>query len=548
MFDDKYLYPGSNVLRNKQNIRDASQLGKYERNVTSIRIAELRQNPVAGNFDLAHLQKIHSRIFQDVYQWSGELRTVDILKGRAGDRTLFSFTDEIASDAKNFHRKILENGYLRGMDKSEFSNGIAQLYSDLNKIHPFREGNGRASREYFAQLAKQAGYEIDYTKTNKEAWIEASKDAAHGDVSKLSKIFYDISALERAKAFKELPQTEALIKFPELDSSYKHLAVALSKSPSDVNTIKSDLLSVLEQGKLPPSSVTLSESKKVTELAAAARGLIVRDAKGLGGEFSGNVVAVTSRHALLKVGEQIAVRYETGNLARPVIVGESVTILFGQEQSAVTQKNEELHHTAEKLYRTTEMGLLRYGEKAVTRVEYSRGAGTDDVKVSLHTSGRDSDVVMSDAGGLPALLGEANAVRVLADLKTNRSGYLSGETLYDKSVTIDRALELDRGKTVSALAVEDYVKHSGQLVRKPDTDHGSYSGPVVLVTEHHVLQSLGPTVAIQHSLANFLSGENPKAGEKAEITYQQGEASVAAMDRDQTRGFDRSMDHGYGPR
>ena len=79
--DDVYCIPGTAVLKNKAGITDQNQLDEYEGDFTAIRLLELTQNPVEGSFDLAHLCKIHQYLFQDVYEWAGEVRTVDIIRG-----------------------------------------------------------------------------------------------------------------------------------------------------------------------------------------------------------------------------------------------------------------------------------------------------------------------------------------------------------------------------------------------------------------------------------------------------------------------------------
>jgi cell filamentation protein len=79
--DDVYCIPGTAVLKNKAGITDQDQLDEYEGDFTAIRLLELTQNPVEGSFDLVHLCKIHAYLFQDVYDWAGEVRRVDIIRG-----------------------------------------------------------------------------------------------------------------------------------------------------------------------------------------------------------------------------------------------------------------------------------------------------------------------------------------------------------------------------------------------------------------------------------------------------------------------------------
>ena len=79
--DDVYCIPGTAVLKNKAGITDQDLLDEYEGDFTAIRLLELTQNPIQDFFDLAHLCKIHSYLFQDVYEWAGEVRSVDIIRG-----------------------------------------------------------------------------------------------------------------------------------------------------------------------------------------------------------------------------------------------------------------------------------------------------------------------------------------------------------------------------------------------------------------------------------------------------------------------------------
>jgi cell filamentation protein len=79
--DDVYCILGTAVLKNKAGITNQNLLDEYEADFTAIRILELAHTPVEGNFDLAHLCKIHAYLFQDVYEWAGEIRSVDIIRG-----------------------------------------------------------------------------------------------------------------------------------------------------------------------------------------------------------------------------------------------------------------------------------------------------------------------------------------------------------------------------------------------------------------------------------------------------------------------------------
>ena len=81
MSDTIYCYPDSDVLINKLDIRELDKLHTFERKLTMLRLLELMDKPISGKFDFKHLQAIHRYIFQDVYDWAGKVRTVDIAKG-----------------------------------------------------------------------------------------------------------------------------------------------------------------------------------------------------------------------------------------------------------------------------------------------------------------------------------------------------------------------------------------------------------------------------------------------------------------------------------
>lgn len=80
MSDDPYVYPGTNVLRNARGLRDADELRRVEADLTYWRGLRLAAQPIVGHYDLAHLQAIHCALFEGLYDWAGELRTVPIAK------------------------------------------------------------------------------------------------------------------------------------------------------------------------------------------------------------------------------------------------------------------------------------------------------------------------------------------------------------------------------------------------------------------------------------------------------------------------------------
>ena len=190
--DTKYCYPDSDVLINKLNIRDSDKLSNVERELIAHRQKDLLVHPISGQFDLKHLQAIHKHLFQDLYSWAGEIRTVDIAKSN-----LFCLTQFIQSYADEIFGKLQFENYLIGLEKDEFVKRCAYYFCEINALHPFREGNGRSQREFIRELALNAGWIIDWYKINPEAMLEASIASFEGNTQTMEKIFS--SAIKRVK-------------------------------------------------------------------------------------------------------------------------------------------------------------------------------------------------------------------------------------------------------------------------------------------------------------------------------------------------------------
>lgn len=185
MPDSKYCYPNSTVLINKLNITNAEELFEAEVALTSIRLEELELKPIEGNFDFHHLKKIHHYIFQDLYDWAGKIRTVEIGKGN-----LFCTTACIPAYADSVFKKYFSQCYKARNDIQQFVNIFAENYGDLNALHPFREGNGRAQREFARVLCMKCGYDFCLIGTTHSEMLAASKLSFNtGDSSALAAIF-----------------------------------------------------------------------------------------------------------------------------------------------------------------------------------------------------------------------------------------------------------------------------------------------------------------------------------------------------------------------
>jgi cell filamentation protein len=174
---DPYVYPGTNVLRNLRDIRNENLLSEFEAEASARRLRQLEHKPMLGAFDAQHVQAIHRHIFKDVYAWAGEFRTVNISK--SGNP--FAFTEYIASSLNKTLKALESERYLGGADPKRFTNRGAYYLGEINAIHPFREGNGRAQREFIRELAVRNGYTLNWSRVSREEMIEASRQSFRGD-------------------------------------------------------------------------------------------------------------------------------------------------------------------------------------------------------------------------------------------------------------------------------------------------------------------------------------------------------------------------------
>ena len=166
-----YCYPGTDVYRNKEDIRDAKQLEKLERRLAGRRAETL---PLDLPITVEGYREIHRYMFQDLYDWAGKYRKVNT--GRTGP---FCKADYIAIEMdKRFVAIEVENN-LHGLTSDQFAMRAAEHINELNAIHPFLDGNGRVLRTFLEILARHAGHEIDLARIEPEPWNQASVKGYH---------------------------------------------------------------------------------------------------------------------------------------------------------------------------------------------------------------------------------------------------------------------------------------------------------------------------------------------------------------------------------
>ncbi|MBF0735947.1 putative adenosine monophosphate-protein transferase Fic [Citrobacter koseri] len=180
---DPYLYPGLNIMRNRLGIRQVQRLEQAAYELTALRAATIEPGPLVRG--LPHLRAIHRQLYQDVFDWAGQLREVDIYQGD----TRFCHFAYIEKEGNALMQDLEEEGYLVGLKKEKFADRLAHYYCEINVLHPFRIGSGLAQRIFFEQLALHAGYILSWSGIQVAEWSQANQSGAMGDLSGLQAIF-----------------------------------------------------------------------------------------------------------------------------------------------------------------------------------------------------------------------------------------------------------------------------------------------------------------------------------------------------------------------
>jgi cell filamentation protein len=165
--DSAYCYPNSAVLRNKLGIRDAKRLQIFE---TEITVQRLMEGVPTVDLTPEGYRKIHNHIFQDVYDWAGQYRTVNLAKGKS----TFCRAEYISPQIDKRFGAIIADRDIK-TSAAKFAERTAEHLSELNAIHPFREGNGRTLRAFLEQLGEWAGFPVTSERIGPGAWIGASE-------------------------------------------------------------------------------------------------------------------------------------------------------------------------------------------------------------------------------------------------------------------------------------------------------------------------------------------------------------------------------------
>ncbi|MDD4027612.1 MAG: Fic family protein [Bacilli bacterium] len=200
---DPNCYPNTNVLKNIYNITDSKKLETYEKYITGIELYKMIEENYTGNFDVEHYKDIHKRLFSKVYtpEIAGTLRNYDLIK--AG--TCFCIGNYVEDNLKSTLERMKKDMHnINTLD--DYINNLVHYYSDLNMIHPFREGNGRTLREFLRQYVVSLNdyyninCELDYSKMDSEKFFNNTvKDDFDGLKEEFTKAFVDVEKEKKAR-------------------------------------------------------------------------------------------------------------------------------------------------------------------------------------------------------------------------------------------------------------------------------------------------------------------------------------------------------------
>jgi cell filamentation protein len=185
--DRDFLYTCENgMLKNKAGISNAEKLSDFESIMVAKRLQDLELRPIKIKFAV-DLLKIHEYLFKDVYDWAGKVRQVEISKGGRQFLPVHSFNNAFA------YLDSLLAKYFSLTDKKQIALMLAQILDNINFLHPFREGNGRAQREFIRCLALQKGYGLNLNPSDSVDIFERYMNGTiNGDIKTLEKLIFEL--------------------------------------------------------------------------------------------------------------------------------------------------------------------------------------------------------------------------------------------------------------------------------------------------------------------------------------------------------------------
>ena len=240
---DPYAYPGTSVLINLPGYTDPALWKEAESRAIYVRYNEVREHPLDGGFDLAHLQAIHAYLVQDFYTWGGQLRASDTGPGGAG--LAHCRPQFIPAEAARIFAALSDDlEFLRDRDVDAFSEGLAWVWGEMTVLHPFRDVNTRSQFVFFNQFAHAAGWLIDWGQIDPYVFGYARTVAIASDERGIDALIrpalQPLSEVERQEELGKSRESDQMFFTPARTRTREQLdlelRLAIGKRPSRTST------------------------------------------------------------------------------------------------------------------------------------------------------------------------------------------------------------------------------------------------------------------------------------------------------------------------
>lgn len=184
---EKYCYPGTEVPINKLDAKDEMSLKAAVAEQMAKKQAELAETGgLGGNYRLEHFQKFHEFLFEDVFDWAGQVRTVDI------DDPRFTKAADIVEEAKVVFLRLENEDYFHGLEHDDIADRISYYTREIDRLHPFGYGTKETLFVFFKQVLGRLRYNVNYETVPEDRWEEARAAGMDDDLSKYNEIYKEI--------------------------------------------------------------------------------------------------------------------------------------------------------------------------------------------------------------------------------------------------------------------------------------------------------------------------------------------------------------------
>ena len=182
---DPLCYPGTNVLKNLLDIDDPQLLDEAE---LALFLTRAEEPAPIGNFNVDHYLSLHRHLFQDVFPWAGEIRSIRIGK----DGNWFCYPEYVATRLDRVFAELGDPDALTRMNAPDFARHVGHFLAELNAVHPFREGNGRTQLTFLAMLTERSGFTFNAEVLDRDRVMHAMIQSFSGDEAPLASLIKDI--------------------------------------------------------------------------------------------------------------------------------------------------------------------------------------------------------------------------------------------------------------------------------------------------------------------------------------------------------------------